>query len=244
MKRAILFLMSAAALLTGCGNGVGPGSQISLSFSGGASVSSPNPGFLSAPSISDGANALVIDTVEVVLRDIELKRLEVADCDVIPEPDGCEKFEVGPVLINLPLDGTTSTQITIEIDQGSYTQVEFDIHKVSNDDPEDAAFRSAHSHLLDTSIRVKGTFNGAPFTYVTDLNESQKYDLTLVIDENTASTNVTIVVDVATWFVDAQLNLIDPNSANKGGDNENLVKDNIKASIKAFEDRDKDGSED
>jgi hypothetical protein len=236
--------MSAAALLTGCGNSVGPGSQISLSFTGGASVSSPNPGFLSAPPSSDGANALVIDTVQLVLRDIELKRVEVADCDVIPEPDGCEKFEVGPVLINLPLDGTTSTEITIEIDPGSYTQVEFDIHKVSNDDPEDAAFRTAHPYLLDTSIRVKGTFNGAPFTYVTDLNESQKYDLTLVIDENTASTNVTIVVDVATWFVDAQLNPIDPNSANKGGDNENLVKDNIKASIKAFEDRDKDGSKD
>ncbi len=244
MKRAILSLMSAAALLTGCSDSVGPGSQISLSFTGGASVSSPNPGFLSAPPSSDGANALVIDTVQLVLRDIELKRVEVADCDVIPEPDGCEKFEVGPVLINLPLDGTTSTELNIEIDPGSYTQVEFDIHKVSNDDPEDAAFRAAHPYLLDTSIRVKGTFNGAPFTYVTDLNESQKYDLTLVIDENTASTNVTIVVDVATWFVDAQLNPIDPNSANKGGDNENLVKDNIKASIKAFEDKNKDGSED
>ena len=246
MKRAILSLMSTAALLTGCSDGVGPGSQISLSFSGGASVSSPNPGFLSAPSISDGANALVIDTVEVVLRDIELKRLEVVDCDMIPEPDGCEKFEVGPVLINLPLDGTTSTEITIEIDPGSYTEVEFDIHKVSNDDPEDAAFRAAHPDLLDTSIRVQGTFNGVAFTYVTDLNEEQEFDLVppLVIDENTASTNLTIVLDLATWFVDAQGNPIDPNSANKGGDNENLVKDNIKASIKAFEDRDKDGSED
>ncbi len=246
MKRAILSLMSAAALLTGCSDSVGPGSQISLSFSGGASLSSPNPGFLSAPSISDGANALVIDTVEVVLRDIELKRVEVADCDVIPEPDGCEKFEVGPVLINLPVDGTTSTEITIEIDAGSYTEVEFDIHKVSNDDPEDAAFRAAHPDLLDTSIRVQGTFNGVAFTYVTDLNEEQEFDLVppLVIDENTASTNLTIVLDLATWFVDAQGNLIDPNSANKGGDTENLVKDNIKASIEAFEDRDKDGSED
>jgi hypothetical protein len=246
MKRAILLLMSAAALLTGCGNGVGPGSQISLSFSGGASVSSPNPGFLSAPSIADGANALVITKAEVVLREIELKRVEVVDCDVIPEPDGCEKFEVGPVLINLPVDGTTSTEITIEIDPGSYTEIEFDIHKVSNDDPEDAAFRTAHPDLLDTSIRVKGTFNGVVFTYVTDLNEAQKFDLVrpLVIDENTASTNVTIVLDLATWFVDAQGNLIDPSSANKGGDNENLVRDNIRASIEAFEDRDKDGSKD
>lgn len=246
MKRAILSLVSAAALLTGCGDGVGPGSQISLSFSGGASVSSPNPGSLSAPSSSDGANTLVITKAEVVLREIELKRVEVVDCDVIPEPDACEKFEVGPVLINLPVDGTTSTEITIEIDPGSYTEVAFDIHKVSNDDPEDAAFRAAHPDLLGTSIRVQGTFNGVAFTYVTDLNEEQEFDLVppLVIDENTASTNLTIVLDLATWFVDVQGNLIDPNSANKGGDNENLVRDNIKASIEAFEDRDKDGSED
>ena len=63
-----------------------------------------------------------------------------------------------------------------------------------------------------------------------------------MIDENTASTNLTIVLDLATWFVDAQGNLIDPDSANKGGNNENLVRDNIKASIEAFEDKDKDGS--
>lgn len=245
MKRTILSLMSAAALLTGCSDGVGPGSQISLSFSGGAGISSANLGFLSAPSISAGANVLEITKAEVVLREIELRRVEVVDCDVIPEPDGCEKFEVGPVLITLPLDGTTSTQITIEIDPGSYTEIEFDIHKVSNDDPEDAAFRAAHPDLLDTSIRVQGTFNGVAFTYVTDLNEEQEFSLvpTLVIDENTASTNLTIVLDLATWFVDAQGNLIDPDSANKGGDNENLVRDNIKASIEAFEDKDKDGSE-
>ena len=244
MKRTILSLMSAAALLTGCSDGVGPGSQISLSFSGGAGISSANLGFLSAPSISAGADVLEITKAEVVLREIELRRVEVVDCDVIPEPDGCEKFEVGPVLITLPLDGTTSTQITIEIDPGSYTEIEFDIHKVSNDDPEDAAFRAAHPDLLDTSIRVQGTFNDVAFTYVTDLNEEQEFDLIppLVIDENTASTNLTIVLDLATWFVDAQGNLIDPGSANRGGDNENLVRDNIKASIEAFEDKDKDGS--
>jgi len=35
---------------------------------------------------------------------------------------------------------------------------------------------------------------------------------------------------------------MDPNSANKGGENESVVANNIKASIDAFEDR--DGAED
>jgi len=38
--------------------------------------------------------------------------------------------------------------------------------------------------------------------------------------------------------------LIDPATANKGGANENLVKENIKRSMKAFEDKDRDGNED
>jgi hypothetical protein len=152
---------------------------------------------------------------------------------------------VGPVLINLPVNGATATQVTISIESGTYTEVDFDIHKVSNGDPDDAQFRTDHSDLIDTSIRVRGTYNGTSFTYVTDLMDTQKYDLpqSLIIGENTVSANVTIVLDLSTWFVDAQLNLVDPTSANKGEANENLVKDNIKASIRAFEDADRDGSD-
>jgi hypothetical protein len=242
MKRTILSLLTAA-LLTACGGSTAPGPQVSLSFSGGPSLSSPNLG--SAPSMSDGANALVITSAEIVLREIELKHIEVANCDVDPEPAGCRDFELGPVLINLPVDGTIATQVTIDIEPGTYTEVDFDIHKVSNGNPDDAQFRADHPDLIDTSIRVRGTYNGTSFTYVTDLMDTQKYDLvpSLIIDENTASTNVTIVLDLSTWFVDAQGSLVDPASANKGEANDNLVRDNIKASIRVFEDADRDGSD-
>jgi hypothetical protein len=37
--------------------------------------------------------------------------------------------------------------------------------------------------------------------------------------------------------------LVDPNTANKGGQNESVVKENIKTSFKAFEDEDRDGDD-
>ena len=151
------------------------------------------------------------------------------------------------MLLNLPLDGTVDQAIAIALDPGTYDELEFDIHKVSNDDPEDEAFRQANPDLVDVSIRVQGTFNDVAFTYVTDLNEEQEYNLVppLVIEGNMASsTNVTVRLDLAQWFRDASGVLIDPDSANKGGVNEDYVKDAIRDSIEAFEDEDRDGDDD
>jgi hypothetical protein len=244
MKRNILSLLAAAALLAGCSDSVAPGSQVSLSFSGGPATAAPNVGFSAAASA--GAATLVITKAEVVLREIELKRVEVVDCDVEPEPDGCEKFEVGPVLIDVPLDGTTATAVAIDIDPGLYDELEFDIHKVSGDDEEDAMFVATYPHMADLSIRVEGTFDGVPFTFTTDLNVEQEYDLipALEITENTGSSNVTVSLGLAQWFLDAGGNVVNPDTGNKGGENESLIKENIKQAIEAFEDNDRDGEED
>jgi hypothetical protein len=48
-------------------------------------------------------------------------------------------------------------------------------------------------------------------------------------------------MDITTWFLNGGSGaLVDPGTANPGGANENLVKNNIKNSIKAFRDRDDD----
>ncbi len=257
------FLAVAAALfLTACSDdSTGPGTPgmlgttVSLSFSTLSSSGAPAAPFSASPFIGglslfpdtliSGSDVLVIDTVEIVLREIELKRVEVVDCDVEPEPEGCEAFEVGPVVIDLPLGGGTQQQVAIEIEPGTYDELEFDIHKVSGDDPEDATFAAANPDFVDKSIRVQGTFNGQAFTYESDLNVEQEFNLSpaLVIDEMTTSTNVTIRVDLSAWFRTASGGLLDPATANKGNPNENLVKDNIKNSMEAFEDEDRDGDD-
>ena len=252
-KMSTMAATAAAMLLVlaACGDGVGPtsGGQVSLTFAGnvtpgGAAAPSRFGGAMAVP-FTDGTNTLEITSVLIVLREIELERVEVADCDVEPEPAGCEDFEIGPVLIDLPLDGTTDTNITVSVSAGTYDEIEFDIHKVSSDDPEDAAFLLANPTMEGKSIVVVGTYNGVAYTYWTDLNEEQEFALVpnLVIGEDATPTNVTIRLDVSTWFVDGNGNLFDPATALKGQPNENLAKDNIKASIDVFEDKDRDGDD-
>jgi len=251
MKRPALTL-GIALLWLACSDASGPGAQpgVSLSFSTSRSASAAAPGFRAgsmADTLDDGSNELVLATVEIVLREIELKRMNHDDCDSTSvSDDSCEEFDAGPLLVNLPLDGAIETELTIDVPPDVYDEIEFDIHKVSNDDPEDADFRAQHPDMVRKSIRATGTYNGQPFTYETDLNVEQEHDLMppLTIEEGATTANVTVFVDVGAWFVDGAGNLIDPMTANKGGSNEGLVKENIKRSVEAFEDDDRDGDDD
>jgi len=81
---------------------------------------------------------------------------------------------------------------------------------------------------------------------VSDLDEEQELELAppLVVADGAGDTKLTLRMDIARWFSDDQGALIDPRTANPGGPNESLVEENIKNSIKAFEDEDEDGQED
>lgn len=254
LSLALVVAMTGSAAACGDGDATGPGSTPSVSLSlavsggGGATASA-----LAAPAfdlaLSDAQNnTLTITRVAMVLREIELERVEVVDCDVEPEPAGCESFEVGPRLFEFPLDGSVTQILTISgIEPGSYDELEIDVHKPSDDSPEDVSFLLAHPDFRDVSIRVEGQYNGSDFLFLTDLNEEQEIDLLPPLEITSAgsgSTNVTLTVDLSTWFRDATGGLIDPLTANKGGANENYVKDTIKASIDGFEDEDHDGEHD
>lgn len=184
----------------------------------------------------------MISSVEVVLREIELKAVETPDCDVEPEPVGCESFESEPILVSLPVDGTTFQDVSINVPAGAYDEVEFDIHVVSD---ADTAFLAANQTMDGKSIVVEGTYNDNPFTFETNMSQEQKFMLTpnLVVGDGDPATNVTIRFDVSTWFVDQQGDLFDPATASTGQPNESVAEENIQNSIKAFEDRDKDGDD-
>lgn len=103
MKRTTLIL-AAAVLVAACSDtsGLGTEAGVSLSFTSGAGPAAASGAFLSMASdtLSDGqSNELILTRVEVVLREIELKRQSAPGCDDLPGNDDCEKFEVGPVLL-------------------------------------------------------------------------------------------------------------------------------------------------
>jgi hypothetical protein len=257
MKIRILLTAATVIAFAACGDGTGPtmGGNVALSFASDLSAgAAPAPSLYGAamagPLTDVDGNVLDITSVQFVLREIELERQEIADCDVVPEPDGCEKFETEPILVDLPLDGSTSTAISITVAPGTYDEVEFDIHKVTGN-ADDAFFLADHPELDGKSLIVVGTyFDGATtvdFTYESDLNEEQELalDPVLVISEDggATGTNVTLRFDVSTWFVDGTGRLFNPETALVGEPNENLAETNIRNSIKAFEDKDRDGDD-
>lgn len=235
MKR-IVSIVLAGALAVACGDSNGPGSaanvQVSFATQRPAAV---QPSVAAPDTIVEGANTLILTKAEIVLREIELKRQEVPNCD----SDSCEKFEAGPVLVDLPLGPGVQQAFAAQIPPGTYVEIEFDVHKPDDSDPQDQAFIAANPAFANISVRVQGTFNGQPFVFTTDLNVEQELALVppIVISDAASATNITILLSVPDWFRRADGSLIDP--ANAG--DADLIEENIKNSVEAFEDPDRDG---
>jgi len=239
----------ALAAAAACSNGTGPGADgtVSLSFTtnptaSGAQFSST--GMLDNRIVS-GSDVIVITSAQIVLKNIELKLENDDGCEALGmnDDDGCEEFSTGAMLLDLPLDGQVATEITIAPAPGTYDEVDFEVHKPESGG-DDGALLSQFPDFEGVSIRVQGTFNGEAFKYETDLDVEQENKLAqpLVVTETTTATNVTMSVNLDAWFRNGTT-LVDPRTANKGGQNESIVKENIKTSFRSYEDQDRDGDE-
>ena len=254
MRRTIRLAATAlaAASMAACNDSGSPSSGSQMNFNvatRSAAASSPlAQAVVGTPeTFTDGSNTLIVDQVQLVLREIELKRIENTTGCGESSSDDCEKLELGPILLDLPLGGTggAARTFSVAVDTGTYGEIEFEIHHPSDDDATDVAFLQAHPDFAGVSVKVTGSFNGAPFSYLSDLNAKEEIELNppLVTTES-AATDLTLMVDLDRWFRDAANGLVDPASANAGGVNESLVEQNIQSTLHAFEDEDHDGTDD
>jgi hypothetical protein len=248
-SRGLITSVAAVLVLNACSDGAGPGDRTSLSLSvaAGPTAVAQRSGPASVVTQSDGTSTLELTRVALVLREIELSSDEVESCDhsgVEGDDDHCEELEVGPVLLELPLDGGVSHVVTIDVPAGTYDELEFEVHK-PGDDSADLAFLQAHPGFDGVSILVEGSFDGVAFVFTQDLSEEQEVSLDdpLLVQDGVPA-NVTLRIDVSGWFVAGDGTLIDPATAGHGGTNEALVETNIRRSIDAFEDHDEDGEHD
>jgi len=247
MSCTMAAVITAAFGVAGCGGGGGGsgGEGATLSFV--VPLVAGQPATASLTLTDADANTLVLDSVELVLREIEFERVEAtADCDDdLAGSDDCEEFETDPVLVSLSLDGSMETAIEATVPAGLYDEVEFELHKLSGDDAEDSALLAADPSLDGISVRVRGSFNGTSFEFTSDLMDEQEVQLVPPLEVvDGVPVNVTMTIDVATWFIEDGSTLIDPATANDGGPNESLVENNIKDSLDLFEDDDLDGEPD
>ena len=157
--------------------------------------------------------------------------------------EGCPELRLGPLLLDPPLSDGAETTFSVDLPPGRYEEVELKIHKPTGSS-DDAAFLAVHPDFLGVSIKVTGTFNGAPFTFTTDVSSKVEVEfddpIEVVVDE---TTNVTLLMDVRGWFLAAGgASLINPSGLTPVG--QARIDQNIRASFRAFRDDDCDGHAD
>jgi hypothetical protein len=198
--------------------------------------------------IALGTNTLVITKAQVVARRIELAPVDAATCagtaetgdDNAEANDGCAEVESGPVLLDLPLDASTKTNITASVPPGSYRGLELRIGPVSSGNRQSVEFLTAHPDFKNASVRVEGTFNGKAFVFMSPVDARIETLFSTPITVDASSPNVTVAIDLTSWFSDGAGGTLDPsNSANAS-----RISANIASSFHAFEDDDHDGHDD
>ena len=220
---AFLFLM-----LQGCDTTETTGGNVSLSFSPGASLQKINAD-------------IQLTEVKILFRDIKLEKESDGESEGDDETE-CENIKLGPFVVSLNLNGTTTDFVVNNIPAGIYDELKFKIHKLeASETPPDPEFKDGDDSSLRYSVVAKGTFNSNPFVYKSRKSAHQEleFENMLIIEDNT-STNLTITVDPYTWFYKEGI-LLDPTDPA----NENDIDNNIEHSFKkAFEDDDHNGEGD
>lgn len=194
--------------------------------------------------VVSGKDTLVISKVKLVLSHVELAQTTGASCDDDSSAAGCSEIEKRFVLVDLPTDTAVHTALTTNIPPGTYASLEARLRVPrTSDNPDAAAFLAAHPELAGANVRVEGTFKGQPFVYLgaVDTRFELAFSPPIIVDASGA--NVTVHVDVTTWFRDSAGALIDPVSANAGGTNAALVATNIRRSLRAVRDDERDGKD-
>lgn len=183
------------------------------------------PGTARSIAVAGSNGTLTIDEIWVIVAEFELEG-ELAGCDGVSgddeafDDDDCEEFESPPTLVRIPTDGSSLAVVNAAVPLGTYTELEWEVEDIELDDDDDdeqelqnvradieAAF-GAGVWPAEASMAVVGTFRAegstedVPFTTFFDAEIEVEMDLNpaLVINEEGASRELTIVLSPEIWF--------------------------------------------
>lgn len=219
----------ATAACSGDSTGVSGGSG-ALSFRATTGVSANSS---VVPTTVNG-HTLDLTSVTLTISRAELKRTMSENCPGDDDEDddhphsmgsteSCGELKVGPTTIDLPLTGTAVTIPANAIPAGTYRKFE----------------------LRVSQVQVKGTYDGTAFdvTVPVRAKAEAEFSTPLVVTEN-SPVAITINVPTGGWFLAADGSLIDPRTVAGSATLRAQVANRIRASLRAFEDHDRDGHED
>ncbi len=210
--------------------------------------------------IERDGDVLLVSKAQLVVRNVKLKSASAACADDSDDEsssssssnatsrrkddDDCVAIRVGPYLVDVPVNGADGARVAVNVPAGTYSSIRLWLHKVTSSDSADLAFRQANPDFRDISLRLEGTFNGTPFIFVNDVNAKLTVPLATPLVVGTGGDNVTVTIDLSTWFLRPSGGLYSPASANTSGQIRAQVQNNIRGAFRAFKDQDKDGRED
>lgn len=232
----------AFSAIAGCSSDLTGGDTHPIQLSFTTHVVGATPNVLASNEAADPAGDLVLQKVQLVFGKIELDRRGDADCVAEAESadddhehmgEACEDVSRDPLLVEVPVDATLHPLINVPLSAGTYSELEAKLEPAKD---RFADFNAAHPDLVGTSVRVEGTFKGAPFVFAAPIRAEveMEFDPPLVIDETTK--NATVSLDVSKWFLDASGNVIDPATATPESAALLRIESNIRQSFHAFED--------
>ena len=247
MNGSRLILCGVAALSLGaasaCSDATGTRRvPLSLSFatkSFGAKPSVSFPSGFAAELKVGTAGDLILTKAQVVVDGIELSHNDGQNCEGTGEFE-CEDFDQSPQLVDIPLTNGVNTQLTVAVPEGTYERLDAHIQVPESGDASVTAFLGLHPEFAGKSVRVEGKYKGNAFVYSApiDAKLEMKFPQPLVV--SSASKNITVDVDVASWFKKSDGTALDPSdSANAA-----TIAANIRKSFNVFEDDNEDGESD
>jgi hypothetical protein len=199
---------------------------------GGATARLAAPAAGAALSAGPGVN---LTRVRLVIDRI---RLDPSSDAGVPSPDGGvagEQLVTGPFLVDLSgaaLESGLTQVFEVDAAPGDYRRFRFRVHKLDGGDRQ-------FPDMAGLSMRVEGTFQGAPFTFTSAVDEEQEREGLFTVSPDAAN-NLTLAIDPSGWFSDGGA-AVSPIAAQADGSLRSGVEGRIKDSIDAFDDDDRDG---
>lgn len=251
MNASIRFTSAISALslagLAACADSTGARGSVPMSVSFSTIPGAPASASLASLSVTAApASPIVITRAQLVLSKSELERVGASCVNATtPSESECPDLKLGPMLIDLPLDPGAKGVLAVTLPTGSYQEFEAKIDAVMNETEGDpaasAAFLAANPQFRGVSIRVEGTYNGSPFVYTSAAEGELELTFNPPLVVAGSAGNLTVHVDLSSWFRNIDGTTIDPRTATAGTAAKETVDNNIKRSFDVFEDDDRDG---
>lgn len=238
-------LFAALALAIACSDVSGLGGREPVALTLAMPSTSAAPG-LSLRIVAGNGHTLDLQNADLGFRDMRLdgenvdgdgdsdseagdSDADAGDSDDIEEDSENDadsddaSFRTGPVTIALPLDGGAVTLLNQSVPVGTYDELEGKVD----------------------FLRLRGTYDGAPFDVTFDVNRHLEIAISppLVVSNGDDNQNVTVVLDVMPCLTNPDGSPIDPRALQTDETLRQQVRACLKATFRAFEDRDRDGDE-